>query len=399
VKDAATVLAVIAGYDPRDPATAESLERSSWPYDAFADNATLSGVRIGVVREFMQVHSRADEEAVRIASEALADLAKSGATLVDPGPEGALFTDAIAEIVPALDTATLSAVYRELFATATPFVDRTVQISGKAAELPPELSIRLLAEREPPVSGEVLYALDRYLRDRGDANIKSVRDLLAQSTFYNHAPIDGVTLPPRTRLEGLLEQTVRVTRRSDSAPMVQKLPVTTLDITGWHAVRTTLQMLVNKVMADHRLDALVYPTKTIPAPLLASPVEPATIKSVRETVTQTIDGVDYDRVVERVIDLRAPLTPRLSPNGGFPVVVVPAGFTREAYDRAVVRDTDGSKRAGDLLAPKAVALPISIDFLGRRFSEPVLIRIAAAYEQATRHRRPPAAFPPLPGEP
>jgi Asp-tRNA(Asn)/Glu-tRNA(Gln) amidotransferase A subunit family amidase len=164
-------------------------------------------------------------------------------------------------------------------------------------------------------------------------------------------------------------------------------------------VRTTLQMLVNKVMADNRLDALVYPTKTIPAPLLASPVEPTNLKTIRETVTVTINGEQYDRVIERVVDLRASLTPRLSPNGGFPVVVVPAGFTREVYDRAVVVAADGRKTAGDLLAPKQAALPISVDFLGRRFSEPVLIRIAAAYEQATRHRRPPQAFPPLAGEP
>ena len=399
VKDAATVLSVLAGYDPRDPATAEALEYSSWPYDAFADNATLTGVRIGVVREFMQPHTKADEEAIRIANEAIGDLAKAGATIVDPGPEGELFRSAIAEIVPALDTGTLAAVYKELFATSTPFVDRMVQLSGNGEQLPPELTIRLLAEREPEVSGEVLFALDRYLRDRGDSNIKTVRDLLAQSTFFDHAPIDGVTLPPRTRLEGLLEQPVRLTRKSDNMPMVQKLPVANVDITAWHAVRTTLQMLVNKVMADNRLDALVYPTKTIPAPLLASPVEPTSLKTIRETVTVTINGEQYDRVIERVVDLRASLTPRLSPNGGFPVVVVPAGFTREVHDRAVVAGPDGRKTAGDLLPPKQVALPISVDFLGRRFSEPVLIRIAAAYEQATRHRRPPPAFPALPGEP
>jgi len=52
--------------------------------------------------------------------------------------------------------------------------------------------------------------------------------------------------------------------------LVRKIPVTDLDISKWHAVRTTLQMLVNKVMADNKLDALVYPTKTIPAPLLAA---------------------------------------------------------------------------------------------------------------------------------
>ena len=39
------------------------------------------------------------------------------------------------------------------------------------------------------------------------------------------------------------------------------------------------------------------------------------------------------------------------------------------------------------------------NFLGRRFSEPVLIKIAAAYEAATHHRRPPRDFPALPGEP
>src|SRR5262249_26490513 len=151
------------------------------------------------------------------------------------------------------------------------------------------------------------------------------------------------------------------------------IPVTTLDIAGWHAVRATLQMLVNKVMADNRVDALVYPTKTIPAPLLAWPVEPTNIKVVKETVSVRIDGEEYERDVERVVDLRSSLTPRLSPHGGFPVLVVPAGFTREVYDRAVVREADGSKKPGELLAPKNIALPVSIDILGRRFSEPVLV--------------------------
>jgi hypothetical protein len=65
----------------------------------------------------------------------------------------------------------------------------------------------------------------------------------------------------------------------------------------------------------------------------------------------------------------------------------------------VVRGADGSKKPGELVGPKPVALPVSIDFLGRRFSEPVLIRIAAAYEAATHHRRPPADFPKVAGEP
>jgi Asp-tRNA(Asn)/Glu-tRNA(Gln) amidotransferase A subunit family amidase len=143
----------------------------------------------------------------------------------------------------------------------------------------------------------------------------------------------------------------------------------------------------------------VYPTKTIPAPLLAAPVEPATLKSVKETTKLIVDGEQFQRTIERVLDLRAPLTPRLSPNAGLPAIAVPAGFTREVYDRATIKAPDGSKRPGELIGPKAVALPVSIDFLGRKFSEPVLIRIAAAYEQATHHRRPPKDFPKVVGEP
>jgi amidase len=400
VGDAATVLGTLAGYDPRDPATAESVGQiPAAPYQSFADAEDLAGVRIGVIREFMQPFTKADEESVRIANEAIADLKKAGATIIDPGPDGALFKDAIAAIVPALDTVTLSSVYREMFPGGTGTLPTALDITGKPARLPPELTIRLLAEREPPTSGEVLYALNRYLRDRGDKTIRTVRDLLDHSTFFDVAPIQGVTLPPRTRLEGLLARTERLTKRSDGSVLVRKIPVTDLDIGRWHAVRTTLQALVNKVMADEKLDALIYPTKTIPAPLLATPVEPTNLKTVTDTVRVLIDDEEYDRTVERVVDLRAPLTPRLSPNAGMPAIAVPAGFTREVYDRAVVRGDDGSKKAGDLVGPKPVALPVSIDFLGRKFSEPVLIRIAAAYERATHHRRPPKDFPPLPGEP
>jgi amidase len=392
VRDAAIVLDALAGYDPRDPATAASAGQApSRPYRSFTDNASLKGMRIGVVREFMQPFTQADEDSIRITNEAIADLVKAGATIVDPGPDGALFKDAIAQILPGLDAPFLAAVYKELF-TGTSVINKTIEITGDVSKFPSELTLRQLVEYAPPNPGEVLYALDRYLRERGDKNIKSVADLLSHSTFIHHAPIDGVTPPPKTRLEDLMTRTVRWTKKSDGTERVDRTPITALDGNGWHAQRTTLQMLVNKVMVDQKLDALVYPTKTIPAPLLANPVEPANIKVVKDKITTMFDGEEYERTVDRVIDARSPLAWLLSPKAGLPTIAVPAGFTREVYDRAVVRGNDGSKRAGDLIGPKAVALPVSIDFLGRTFSEPVLIRIAAAYERATRHRRPPKDF-------
>jgi amidase len=40
-------------------------------------------------------------------------------------------------------------------------------------------------------------------------------------------------------------------------------------------------------------------------------------------------------------------------------------------------------------------LPSGLQIIGRPWSEPVLIEIAYAYEQATHHRKPPTTTPPL----
>ena len=40
-------------------------------------------------------------------------------------------------------------------------------------------------------------------------------------------------------------------------------------------------------------------------------------------------------------------------------------------------------------------LPVGISFFGRAYSEPTLIKIAYAYEQATKHRRAPQFIPTL----
>ena len=49
-----------------------------------------------------------------------------------------------------------------------------------------------------------------------------------------------------------------------------------------------------------------------------------------------------------------------------------------------------------LVGPVKVSSPVGVDFLGRPFAEPTILKIAAAYEQATKLRRPPADFGPLP---
>jgi amidase len=43
----------------------------------------------------------------------------------------------------------------------------------------------------------------------------------------------------------------------------------------------------------------------------------------------------------------------------------------------------------------ADGLPIGLELMGREFDEALLLKLAYAYEQATRNRRPPATTPPL----
>ena len=80
---------------------------------------------------------------------------------------------------------------------------------------------------------------------------------------------------------------------------------------------------------------------------------------------------------------------------------MPAGFTTEVYD--VVVDPEAPKNAEGnpgtkLVGPTPARLPVGIDFVGRPFDEPTLLRIASAYEAKTHHRVPPEEFGPLRAE-
>jgi Asp-tRNA(Asn)/Glu-tRNA(Gln) amidotransferase A subunit family amidase len=106
--------------------------------------------------------------------------------------------------------------------------------------------------------------------------------------------------------------------------------------------REQVRTAVNKAMDAQKIDAWVYPTWSNPPRLIGDLNTP---------------GGDNSQF--------------FSPTTGFPSIQVPMGYTR------------GER------------LPAGITFFGRAWSEPALIKYAYAYEQATRHRRPPESAPPL----
>lgn len=404
VEDGATVLGVLAGYDPKDPSTAACFGRVPHePYGSFAEKRTLKGVRLRVVREFMQSINKADEDSLAIADQAIEDLRRLGATIVDPGPDGQLFSKALAECIPSYDGRSLGASFPDAFAKANEIQD-LVSLSLGRAPMPALANIRWYVANAFAndggtfPSGETTYVMDRYLKQRGDTVIYDVESLAAHSVSYRTAPIYHVPSDTKSKLEALVVRRETLYRKDNGEPVVIELPIELPNMAGFFAGRAVLNALILKVMADDNLDALVYPMKTIPAAILAAPLEPTNLKTATQISAVAINGVDYVRKTERVLAERNPLGTELCTNAGLPAIVVPAGFTNQVYDRAVIVGKDGSKTPGQLEGPKPIALPVGLEFMGRELSEPLLIGIAAAYEAATRHRSSPKSFGPVTGE-
>ena len=352
VADAAKILDVIAGYDPKDDMTVLSVGRTpSRPYVSSATARRLDGLRIGVVREYLnkKLFSKADEQSIDLVERAIADLRKLGATVVDPGAAGSLFQTCVAKSAPRLLNAAFTRQYQQSFsfdAAGQPSGDHIallLDLAADPARVPGGLSLRSLGGFGAP--GEDRYMMNKYLRERGDANIKSNADLAAKATFYSDP-----SFPDRKQARLNAERGLVL----DTSTRVQ--------------TRYAMQVMLLQCMQEQRLDALVAPTATVPPRKLTAPREPA------------VNG-------------RSPVGWSMLGQQGFPVITVPAGFTTEVWDR--VREGDGTR----LVGPIAARLPVGVDFAGRPFDEPTLLRIASAYESATKHRTPPRGFGPLAGEP
>ena len=154
--------------------------------------------------------------------------------------------------------------------------------------------------------------------------------------------------PVKTLAEILLAGTVNPWR---ARALVTYLGKTT-DDPGYLQVlkqREALRVEVLRLMADRQLDAIVYATYDAAPTVIAADVL---------TNPRTNDA--YGRGDNRA----------LSPQIGFPALTVPMGFTSDA-------------------------LPVGLEFLGRPFTEAQLLGYGFAFEQATKHRKPPRTTPAL----
>lgn len=208
------------------------------------------------------------------------------------------------------------------FAKVTAVFDRALgELEAGGATLVDPIVIpklkELLATRANSPS-ETDEAFRLYLSRSAKAPFRTRQEMLASPDFEKVSPIS------RARLRRTM----------------------TLDAESHHRyliAREELATQVLKVMADNRLDAIVF-------------------KGVEHQPTPIRDGVNPPyRNQWGVPDINTFLV-------YVPAIVVPAGFTSDN-------------------------LPASLTFLGRPYDDGRVIGLAYAYEQATRHRRPPSTTP------
>ncbi|MGI8508352.1 MAG: amidase [Gemmatimonadaceae bacterium] len=265
VTDAAILLTVIAGVDPRDPATTVASGQPVIDYTRFLNAGGLRGARIGVARKKYFGYS---VHADRIANEALDTMRRAGATIVDPA-----------------DIATAA---------------------------------NLDAEEFDVLLYEFKHDLNAYLASLGPAErMKSLKDLIVYNDQHpaEEMPFFGQEIFTMAEAKGPLtdKKYLQALRNGHTRSRAEGIDAT---------------------MTKHRLDAIVAPTQGPPG---------------------LIDLVNGDAGSGSATSPAA--------IAGYPHITVPAGY--------------------------AFGLPVGISFIGRAWSEPTLIKLAYAFEQASKVRKVP----------
>ena len=264
VTDAAILLGVMMGVDPRDKATAASQGKAPASYTQFLDANGLKGARLGIVRKSFGFNDAVDS----LLNDLIAEMKRRGAVIIDP-------TD---------------------IATAGKFDDSELEV--------------LLYEFKAD--------LNTYLKGLGPkAPVHSLKEVIAFNEAHRdrEMPYFGQDLLIKAEAKG---------------PLTEKAYLAALRKN--HLLTRTQG--IDAVLSKHKLDALVAPT--------GGPAWP----------TDWINGDHFTGGYSSA-----------SAVAGYPHITVPAGYVH--------------------------GLPVGLSFFASAYSEPTLIKLAYAFEQATKVRKPP----------
>jgi amidase len=392
-------------YDPRDPFTTvprSSVLSSGYTVHAQAPGTpgALKGMRIGIVRESMlNPGVKAAEPIITAAAKEIRTMLgdRLGATLVESSdplwtpdsevePMKVDFRRALARLVPVFMPDLLfrldadgQPLFKEFAASIQPTefepgkvfgtgtmqpIDYCVALADGGIEPPSNLDISTVQQQE--LAPTFRYHISQYLSRRAaDWKARGFAETLvdwptlnARSKFWGDDQRSAFrnweeTTDPRNRMGGRQGVNERI------------------------MLRELLRRVDMMVILENRLDALVR---------LHTPLPPA-----------KIGGPEVPGVIGRLRN-----ESQYGPNAGLSEVLIPAGYVTTAYDPVFVLSADRRKYIGAASeTPTAIpgpGLPFSLVFRAEPGKEDILLKIASAYEAASKRRVPPPAFGPLPME-
>jgi len=388
-------------YDPRDPFT--TVPRSSILSAPYATHVgaprTLAGMRIGVIRESMVLPpgSLAEVPIVTAAAKEIKHVlgAVLGATLVESSdphwprdPDLALmnpdFRRALARLVPVFMPDLLfrlgpdgQPVFKEFAAAIEPTEFLPGKVFGGGRMKPIDYCIELAEGRiEPPGNLDIATIQDQELAPTFRFHVPQYLARRAEdwkARGFREALVDFAALNARSKFWGD-DQRAAFRNWEEIAD-----PRNRLDGRQGVNERIMLRELLRRVdmlvMLENHLDALVRLHTPWPPGKIGGAWQP---RGGRSNLTrESLYG----------------------PNAGLTEVLVPAGFVTTVYDPVFVLSADGTRyEPAPSSAPTTLpppGLPFSLVFRCEPGKEDVVLRIASAYEAASRRRIPPPAFGPL----
>jgi amidase len=409
IADAAKVLDALNDpargyYDPRDPYT--TVPRSSvltTPYASHAKpSGSLRGMRIGIIRESMMVRP-GDKAAEPIATAAAAEIKailgeKLGATLVessDPLWErdrdlermSLDFRQGLARLVPVFLPDLLfrlgpdgQPLFQEFAAAIRPTEFAPGKIFGNGTMTPIDYCVELAEGRiAPPANLDIATIQEQELAMSFRFHVNQYLSRRAadwRECGFTEGLADFAALNARSKFWGddgraAFKNWEEVTDPRNPLGGRQGVDERIM-------LRELLRRLDMMVLLENRLDALVR---------LHTPLPPAKIGGANDPWGG-----------------RNNLRPEsfYGPNAGLTEILIPAGYVTTVYDPVFALSPDARRYVSvpsdtqTTLPPPG--LPFSLVFRAEPGKEDVVLRIAAAYEAASKRRIPPPAFGPLPAK-
>jgi amidase len=412
VKDAATVLDALKDpekgyYDPRDIFT--TVPRSSLldkPYSGSVSSAgargSLRGMRIGIVRESMLTFPgvKADEPISQAAAKEIKSILGDylGATLVesvdplwpdDPTIENMSpsYTQALAQLLPVLFPDILYRLKRdgqpqfpEFAAKIKPTEFAPGKTFGSGTMKPIDYFLNLAEGRVPFPKNLNIRAIEEVVESNAftlEFNQYAMRRAADwKERGFIESLIDFPALNARSKFWGD-DQRAAFKNWEEMDDMRNALG-DRQGVDEHIMMRELLRRVEMKVISENHLDAVVRLHYSLPPGKIGLAPQP-----------------------EPPDDTRGEL--RMGPFAGLTEVLIPAGYVRTVYDPVFVLSPDKKRyvptnnNTPTTLPPPG--LPFSLVFRAEPGREDVILKIASAYEAASKRRIPPPEFGPLPGEP